>query len=302
MHRNRKRPRSDGPHDESLTRLIQRAAPSVAIFDLDSTLWDGNCENFTSATIVGPTEAVNHGTGRVLKLFPEVNDLLAEFAAAGVPLAIASASPTADTAARLLKSFGLMQHGIVHLEVHPGSKDVHLRAISTALKAPLERALFFDDLPHNLKAASSVGLGGAVLVRAGLKRADVHQALKLLRERSAGSALMRAWMGKPKQGLTVECSAPASGPGDGKPSSGVTPPSVASDATDPVAAPELRTCSGAASCSSANVPSAVSGVAVAALTPVAPLNSRSTCSASGLGEEGVYQHETVHFDDEDGSS
>ena len=185
--------------ETSLAESIRAAEPSVAIFDLDSTLWDGNCENFESARMITPEEVVEASSGRSLKLFPDVQKIFAAFHEAGVPIAIASASPASTTAVRLLNSFGLMKHGICRTEVYPGSKNSHLRAIAAALHVPLSSALFFDDLQHNIKAASVLGMNGAVLVRSGVKQSDVRQALRMLRERGRGAALMRAWMGAPKQ-------------------------------------------------------------------------------------------------------
>lgn len=289
----KKRARSeDADKEQSLVTLIQRTAPSMAIFDLDSTLWDGNCENFASATIVSKSEVVHPGTGRSLRLFPEVTEVLAAFAEAGIPLAIASASPAADTAHRLLRSFGLMQLGIKHLVVHPGSKDVHLRDISTALHAPLSRALFFDDLPHNIKAARSVGVGGVVLVRSGLKRDDVRQSLKALSEKSRGAALMRAWMGGTKS-VTTQSSAPTNG-------------STAAVAGSTAAVGESS--SFVPSSSSTNAPGNLhcshdedQGRAAGAGSSNASASSGSTFAISGRGRGGYY-HETVRFfpeDDED---
>ena len=58
----------------------------------------------------------------------------------------------------------------------------------------LTRALFFDDLPHNIKAAEALGVGGAVQIRGGLRTDDVRRALRQLRERSKGAAMMRAFL------------------------------------------------------------------------------------------------------------
>jgi FMN phosphatase YigB (HAD superfamily) len=110
-----------------------------------------------------------------------------------VPIGVASASPAAATATRLLRGFGLATH---HEHIAPGKKDVHLKAIAKALGQPLERALFFDDLAHNIKTAEALGVGGCVLVHGGLCRDDVRKALRRLRERGRGAAMLRAWMGR----------------------------------------------------------------------------------------------------------
>eukprot|EP00322_Chrysochromulina_rotalis_P015901 CAMPEP_0115880602 /NCGR_PEP_ID=MMETSP0287-20121206/27967_1 /TAXON_ID=412157 /ORGANISM="Chrysochromulina rotalis, Strain UIO044" /LENGTH=213 /DNA_ID=CAMNT_0003336441 /DNA_START=73 /DNA_END=714 /DNA_ORIENTATION=+ len=106
------------------------------------------------------------------------------------------ASPAADTAARLLRSFRL---GVAFLQVYPGKKDAHLRAIASHLKRPLDRAIFFDDLPHNIKTAQTLGVGGCVRVQDGLTTSDVAQGLDMLRQRHRGSLLMRSWLGGGKR-------------------------------------------------------------------------------------------------------
>ena len=209
-----------------LATLIAAAAPTVAIFDLDSTLWNGNCEGFTSSHIVAAAEAVDPTSGRSLKLFPDVASIFAAFASSGIPIAIASASPAAQTAAKLLRGFGL---NVAHAEVHPGSKDAHLRAIAAALNVNLSRALFYDDLPFNIKAANALGVGAAILVRSGLCHDDVRRSLKALRERGRGAALMRSWMAKPPAAAASSSSAAAPAPVATEPAAApVTPAQSAS--------------------------------------------------------------------------
>ena len=70
----RPRPLANG----ELIGLIQASQPSVAIFDLDSTLWNGNVENFSAAQITGRSEATDSESGRTLRLFPEARTVLDE--------------------------------------------------------------------------------------------------------------------------------------------------------------------------------------------------------------------------------
>ena len=48
-----------------------------------------------------------------------------------------------------------------HARIAPGKKDVHLKAIAAALNIGLRRALFFDDLPHNIRTAEALGVRAA---------------------------------------------------------------------------------------------------------------------------------------------
>ena len=180
-----------GGSGSNLESLLAASRPAVVVFDLDSTLWMGNVESFGGARVVSEHEAVDMASGKTLRLFPDVRRVFSSLEAARVPIAIASASPAAAAATRLLKAWGL---SVAHAEIYPGAKDAHLRAISAKLKVPLSRALFFDDLPHNIRAADKVGVGAAVLVRNGLRVADVVEALDRARHRSRGASLMQSWM------------------------------------------------------------------------------------------------------------
>jgi HAD superfamily phosphatase (TIGR01681 family) len=174
------------------TLALRTARPSAAVFDLDHTLWTGNCEDFQAAHVVSRHEALDTGSGRKLKLFEDVHTIFALLEREGVSVAIASASPARTTAMRLLRGFGLR---VAAAEVHPGSKDAHLKAIAAALGAPLDRMLFFDDLAHNIRAAHLVGVGAAVQVRdGGARLSDLRAACERLRERQRGESLMRGWL------------------------------------------------------------------------------------------------------------
>lgn len=191
-----KRPRDANTDDEQsfreLSLLIAKSNVSCAIFDCDMTLVDGNIENFASAQVVADGVATNVSNGRTLHLFKDVPSIVSLLRAANVPLAIASASPARDTAIRLLGQLGVKT---ATQEIHPGSKHVHLKAIAKTLSVPLDRALFFDDLAFNIKTAESCGIGAAVLVRSkGLSLADLKTALRKLRDKGRGAAMMRAWM------------------------------------------------------------------------------------------------------------
>jgi len=144
--------------------------------------------------VLADGEAVDARSGRSLRLFPEVAAIFAAFHECGVPVAIASASPAASTATRLLRGFGL-DYAASHIA--PGRKDTHLKKIAGELRISLAKAVFFDDLPHNIKTAESLGCLGCVQVGSssrGVCREDVRLALKRMRERGRGAALMRAWM------------------------------------------------------------------------------------------------------------
>ena len=135
-------------------------------------------------------------SGRTLRLFSDVFAIFAILRQHNVPVAIASASPARATAVRLLREFGLSDYK--HAVVQPGKKDTHLKSIAAALKAPLRRAMFFDDLIHNIRTAEALGVGGCAHVReGGVRLDDLRRALRRLRECGKGAAMMRGWLAAP---------------------------------------------------------------------------------------------------------
>lgn len=177
---------------EDLSGLITSTKPQCVVFDLDHTLWDGNVESFQDAKLISQDEAVSTSSGHSLHLYAGAREVFSILASHRVPLAIASASPATVTAKRLLRAFNLPR--VAFAEVHPGKKDVHLRAIQNALKVPLDRCLFFDDLAFNIKTAEALGVGGCVLVRGGVDADDLRRALRLLSERTRSRGLLSSWL------------------------------------------------------------------------------------------------------------
>lgn len=153
---------------------------------------DSWCIQFEGARVVGTGEAIHVASGRALRLFRDVPFILNQLAAAGVPLAVASASPASEVARRLLRAFSLPEFGA--MEIHPGTKDVHLRAVAATLRVPLNRAIFFDDLSHNIRAAERLGVTCIHIQADGLSKEGLRQALRKLRSNGRGAGLMRAWM------------------------------------------------------------------------------------------------------------
>ena len=181
-----------GKADASLVDAIRKAGVDLVIFDLDMTLWDGNCNTFAGArALVSATEVVHRASGRSLRLYADVPAVFSALRAARVRICIASASPTEAVALSLLRSFGLHQH-IEHAVIKPGSKAAHLRACTVGLGVQPRRTIFFDDLNFNLREAEALGITGA-LVRAGISIDVLRQTLRKHRARAQGASLMRAW-------------------------------------------------------------------------------------------------------------
>ena len=133
------------PVSELVTLIRERAAPGVfCVFDLDRTLWDGDCQSFS--------------TPDSLALYPEVSIIFAALAQCEIPWAVASANPNKRRCLWLLEAHGLLRHGQeVPAEIFSGSKKPHLERVRRAMQRPAASMLFFDDLLWNIREAEKQG-------------------------------------------------------------------------------------------------------------------------------------------------
>ena len=172
-----------------LHQALVRAAPRnvLVVFDLDSTLWDGNCEHFGACHRIA-LDRVSDGSGfRTLRIFPEVKLVFDALHDARIPVAIASASPATSTAKRLLQLFGLRYE---HAEVFAGAKAKHFDRIRTASgrRHSFREMIFFDDLRH--VDVERLGVH-TVRVRGGLKASMLLEGFKAMSQAQKASGLMR---------------------------------------------------------------------------------------------------------------
>lgn len=175
-------------------------APVVVTLDLDNTLWKGECKEWPvdsfqryaepaaaeAGGLPSPRKVYDKKNGEFLELYAEVPLVFDALRWAGVPIAIASASPAADSARALLSAFGLMNEGDPSLaalqmgedeDARDGRKVVHIQRLAAQLNLPEDRFLLFDDGPSNVEkvrevlhcsallVAPSVGLTAEVLLR-----------------------------------------------------------------------------------------------------------------------------------------
>ena len=166
-------------------RVRERAAPGVyCVFDLDKTLWHGDCQPFS--------------TPDSLPLYPEVKDICAALAQCSIPWAVASANPNKRRCLWLLEAHGLIATGqSVPAEIFPGGKKPHLERVRRELRRPAASMLFFDDLPWNCKEADKLG-GVGVQVDSGLTVEALLRGLAKQREHKqavhGAQASMKRWL------------------------------------------------------------------------------------------------------------
>lgn len=130
---------------ELATLIRERAAPGVfCVFDLDRTLWDGDCQSFS--------------TPDTLALYPDVSMIVAALSLCEIPWAVASANPNKRRCLWLLEAHGLLRSGqAAPAEIFPGGKKPHLERVRRAIQRPAAAMLFFDDLLWNIREAEKQG-------------------------------------------------------------------------------------------------------------------------------------------------
>ena len=116
--------------EELVARIKTRAAPDAyCVFDLDRTLWSGDCQKFSK-----PQE---------LKLYPDVPRIFEALRHCSIPWAVASANPSRQRCLWLLQAHGLLAPGQgfagIGARLEPGAEiaAVALYRVELPLFAPL---------------------------------------------------------------------------------------------------------------------------------------------------------------------
>ena len=166
------------------TRLAPFVAPAagggqsssrlVPIFDLDRTMWFGQCDEWPSR---GLQRVPDGSDGRLqvyepsvgyLELFPDVPLILRALRSLGAPFGIASASAARESAHALLEAFELDPSQMVIEMRDPAdgntSKEGMLRRLADErLGVPLESMVLFDDTLEHLTTARGMNAGGRLI-------------------------------------------------------------------------------------------------------------------------------------------
>lgn len=188
--------------------LGPRPRPQLVVLDLDQTMWPFDAAQPRYGL---PHHASPPGvqcTATVAKAFSEavavVRELKAEASATSrVRLAVASANSQAKVCCSLLRHLGLLQElagggGIEEelMEIYGGcSKTVHLRRIFEKSAVPFSEMLFFDDAPHNIRAAERLGVvARRVAPSEGLTRKAFAAGLAAWSEQRASRRAMASWL------------------------------------------------------------------------------------------------------------
>ena len=161
---------------ELLATFVKGDSRLVPVFDLDMTLWAGNCDEWHEGCFVRWPEPSQEGRLQVyedsigfLELFEDVPLIFAALRRLGAPFAIASASGAHGTARALLAAFGLEPDSLIIEMRMPDDdergKEQMLQRLSKRLGAAVDSLVLFDDRTENLKDARALGCGGRLIDR-----------------------------------------------------------------------------------------------------------------------------------------
>ncbi|XP_044521148.1 magnesium-dependent phosphatase 1-like [Gracilinanus agilis] len=132
--------------------------PQLAVFDLDYTLWP-----FWVDTHVEPPfhksrdGSVRDSNEKIVRLYPEVPNVLEHLHGLGVTMAAASRTSEIRGANQLLEIFDLTRY-FAHKEIYPGCKVTHFERLQQKSGIPYSEMIFFDDEKRNIIDVSKLGV------------------------------------------------------------------------------------------------------------------------------------------------
>ncbi|XP_051144284.1 uncharacterized protein LOC127260557 [Andrographis paniculata] len=154
----------DQVKDETLEILDQfQVLPRLVVFDLDYTLWPFYCECLSKRSMPS--------------LYPHAKGILNALKDKNIDVAIASRSPTPDTANAFLEKLGIKSMFIAQ-EIFSSwtHKTDHFQKIKQRTGVPYNEMLFFDDEDRNIGAVSKMGVT-SILVDDGVDLGALRQGL-----------------------------------------------------------------------------------------------------------------------------
>ncbi|CAG9461600.1 unnamed protein product [Pedinophyceae sp. YPF-701] len=165
MGRGAKAPSSEQAYSRAMALLdAAPRLPSLAVFDLDYTIWPTFCEF--------------HSGREECSVYPEVQGILEALKAKGVKLAVASRSPTASVARAWLKKIDFERYFCsTHIFSSSTNKTEHFQKIKSDTGVPYSEMIFFDDEDRNIHAINRIGVVAVDVSRRGTDVAALKEAL-----------------------------------------------------------------------------------------------------------------------------
>ena len=131
----------------------------VVVFDLDFTIWNAGdtwCSETNPPYFWDKGKLVDQ-SGRWIRLYPEVVEILQMLKSRGVLIVAASRTNEPEWARQLLQIFEIDKYFDIK-EIYPGSKIAHLKRIQEQVDCPYDQIVFFDDEERNIEDAKSLGV------------------------------------------------------------------------------------------------------------------------------------------------
>ncbi len=131
----------------------------VVVFDLDFTIWNAGdtwCSETNPPYFRDKGKLIDQ-SGRWIRLYPEVPEILRMLKSRGVLLVAASRTNEPEWARQLLQIFEIDNYFDIK-EIYQGSKIAHLKRIQAQTDCPYDQIVFFDDEDRNIEDAKSLGV------------------------------------------------------------------------------------------------------------------------------------------------
>ncbi|KAF8184158.1 magnesium-dependent phosphatase-1 [Mycena galopus ATCC 62051] len=138
--------------------------PKLIAFDLDYTLWDLWIDTHVTGPLRQSGGAVVDAYGVPVEFYADVPDILRRLRDQGVIIAACSRTHAPDMARQALQLLRVSGGGdepvqaaielFDNLQIYPGSKLTHFRALHAKTGIPYEQMLFFDDERRNREVES----------------------------------------------------------------------------------------------------------------------------------------------------
>ncbi|CAM1300623.1 MDP1 (predicted) [Pycnogonum litorale] len=136
--------------------------PKLIVFDLDYTLWPFWVDTHVSPPIKRKNDHVLDGSGRQLRCYKDVPEILNKLREQEYTMAVASRTEWPEGGKKLVDLFGWDAY-FKYKEIYPGSKVTHFKRFHEKSGVAYDDMLFFDDEMRNVREIGKLGVT-AVLV------------------------------------------------------------------------------------------------------------------------------------------
>ena len=132
---------------------------TLAVFDLDYTVWPMNADQDVYPSLRTITNGVADGRGREIKLYPEIKQILAFLKENNVTIGIASKDCAPDMCREILDKHGILEYFDPRLiEIYPCRTKVIQFEKFWKFGFDPAKTIFFDDNNFNIRELTKKGV------------------------------------------------------------------------------------------------------------------------------------------------